>query len=388
MAYELYMGNILCPVTPSKIQLKIKNQNKTMNLVNGTEVNVLKDAGLTEISYDLLLPNVEYPKSLATYKNGFVNAKYFLDEFEKLKTEKKPFIFKLLRTLPSGVALYDTDDIMVSLESYTIKEDARQGLDVVVSITLKQFKPYGTKIVKVIESTASVENVRETSNSPTPSDNPVTTHTVVEGDCLWNIAKMYYGNGSKYTIILEANKDKIANQSLIYPGMVLIIPGATEKSVVVNGSGNNKASAGNTNNSKKSCKVKLTNIGLLKNFGEYKAIGTYNGLNYSKVSNDFSRTFDLNDYLDPYNLNNRYDLTYDLNDFFSTYDVDYGSTLVFEFTPRPNGRVFFIPNTSERRVTWKKTTLPSGVLRCEAKIYNNVTVTASWSARGEAVKFK
>lgn len=226
MAYELYMGNILCPVTPSKIQLKIKNQNKTMNLVNGTEVNVLKDAGLTEISYDLLLPNVEYPKSLATYKNGFVNAKYFLDEFEKLKTEKKPFLFKLLRTLPSGVALYDTDDMMVSLESYTIKEDASQGWDVIVSITLKQYKPYGTKIVKVIESTASIENVRDTSNSPSPTDNPVTTHTVVKGDCLWNIAKMYYGDGSKYPAIIEANKDKMTASGSIYPGQVLIIPGA------------------------------------------------------------------------------------------------------------------------------------------------------------------
>ena len=226
MAYEMYMGNILCPVTPSKIELKIKNQNKTMNLVNGTEVNVLKDAGLTEISYDLLLPNVKY--SFATYKNEFVNAKYFLDEFEKMKIEKKPFIFKLLRTFPTGVALYNTDDMMVSLESYTIKEDASQGFDVVVSIKLKQFKSYGTKIVKVLDGSASVEQSRETSNSPMPSDNPVTTYTVVNGDCLWNIAKKFYGDGSKYYAIYEANKDKIANPSLIYAGQVLTIPGANQ----------------------------------------------------------------------------------------------------------------------------------------------------------------
>ncbi len=385
MAYEMYMGNILCPVTPSKIQLKIKNQNKTMNLVNGTEVNVLKDAGLTEISYDLLLPNVSY--KFATYKSGFVNAKYFLDEFEKLKVEKKPFLFKLLRTFPNGVALYDTDDIMVSLESYTIKEDVKQGFDVMVSITLKQYKSYGTKIVKVLDSdgTASIEEVRETANSPAPTDNPVTTYTVVEGDCLWNIAKAFYGDGSKYPAIIEANKDKITASGLIYPGMVLIIPGATQNGTVVNGSGK---SGNNTKTSKNPCKVKLTNIGLLKNFGEYKAIGTYNGLNYTKVSNDFSRTFDLNDYLDPYNLNNRYDLVYDLNDFYSTFDCDYGSTLVLEFKPRPNGKIFFITNTSDRRVTWKETRLSNGVVRCEAKIYNNVTVTASWSAKGEAIKFK
>ena len=208
MAYEMYMGNILCPVTPSKIQMKIKNQNETMNLANGEEVNILKSAGLTEISYDLLLPNVLYP--FAVYKSEFVGAEYFLNEFEKMKVEKKPFLYKIIRTLPSGKALFNTgdkDNMLVSLEDYTIKEDAKQGFDVVVSIKLKQFRHYGTKIVKVVDGTASVEENRETSNSPT-----VKSHKVVAGDTLWNIAKRYYGDGSKYTLIYEANKDVIGGK--------------------------------------------------------------------------------------------------------------------------------------------------------------------------------
>ena len=228
--YEMYMGNILCPVTPSKLQLKIKNQNKTMNLVNGDEINILKKAGLTEISYDLLLPNVKYPISIARYKSGFVNAKFFLDEFKRMKTEEKPFQWKIIRTLPDGKALFD-NDMTVSLEDYTIKEDAKQGLDVVVSIKLKQFRYYGTKIVKVStpsdetnEVTASVEEVRETNNSPAPSEGSVVTHTVVSGDTLWNIAKKYYGDGSKHPTIYEANKDKIRNPNVIYSGQVLTIP--------------------------------------------------------------------------------------------------------------------------------------------------------------------
>jgi len=49
-------------------------------------------------------------------------------------------------------------------------------------------------------------------------------YTVVKGDCLWNIAKKFYGSGVKYTIIYNANKGIIKNPSLIYPGQVLTIP--------------------------------------------------------------------------------------------------------------------------------------------------------------------
>lgn len=51
-----------------------------------------------------------------------------------------------------------------------------------------------------------------------------TAYTVVKGDCLWNIAKKFYGSGTKYTIIYNANKSIIKNPSLIYPGQVLMIP--------------------------------------------------------------------------------------------------------------------------------------------------------------------
>ena len=50
------------------------------------------------------------------------------------------------------------------------------------------------------------------------------TYTVKKGHCLWNIAKKFYGNGSAYTKIYDANTNKIANPNLIYPGQVFVIP--------------------------------------------------------------------------------------------------------------------------------------------------------------------
>lgn len=228
MAYHLFLGSMLYPVTPSKIDVKIKGQNKTLTLINDTVVNVLKNPGLTEISFDLLLPNVPYRFATYDIKYGFRDASFYLAHMEWLKTSKKPFRFLLTRYMPSGRYLFDTN-MSVSLENYTIKEDAKQGLDVIVSVTLKQYVEYGTKIVKVLTSdgTASIEKTRETENSPAPSENSVKTHTVTGDDTLWNIAKMYYGDGSKYTLIYEANKDKIANPSVIREGQVLTIPGVS-----------------------------------------------------------------------------------------------------------------------------------------------------------------
>lgn len=50
------------------------------------------------------------------------------------------------------------------------------------------------------------------------------TYTVVAGDSLSRIAKRRYGKGSMWKLIYEANRDKIENPDLIYPGQVLRIP--------------------------------------------------------------------------------------------------------------------------------------------------------------------
>jgi len=50
------------------------------------------------------------------------------------------------------------------------------------------------------------------------------THTVVPGDTLSGIARKYYGSAARWPEIFEANKDKIQNPNLIYPGQVFVIP--------------------------------------------------------------------------------------------------------------------------------------------------------------------
>lgn len=216
MAYYFYLDKILLPVTPGKLNTKINGNNKSVMLINEGEINILKKAKLTEVSFDALLPNIKYP--FANYKSGFQNSKYYLGEIEKLKKSQKPFQFIVTRALPSGKLLFDTN-LKVALEDYQIKEDAKDGFDVIVTINLKQYKNYGTKTCKVNGDKISKKQERPSENAPNEKN-----YTIKKGDTLWNVAKKLYGDGEKYKLIYEANKDKIKNPNLVKEGQKLIIP--------------------------------------------------------------------------------------------------------------------------------------------------------------------
>lgn len=222
--YQFYMDDELLPITPGKLKLKINGQNKTINLINGEEVNILNPAGLTDISFEAVFPWASYP--FAQFEHRFRAPDHYLGLLEGLKTSKRPFRFIVIRESPAGDSLFDTN-IAVSLEDYTVSEDVNEGMDILVSINLKQYLHYGTQriTIKEPETTASevaevtVETDRDTSSAP-----QVSTYTVQPGDCLWNIAKKYLGNGSRYTEIYNLNRDKISNPNKISIGQVLTMP--------------------------------------------------------------------------------------------------------------------------------------------------------------------
>jgi hypothetical protein len=54
-------------------------------------------------------------------------------------------------------------------------------------------------------------------------------HTVVEGDCLWDIAGYYYNDPFLWPVIYKANDDSIADPHWIYPGEVFVIPNVPEE---------------------------------------------------------------------------------------------------------------------------------------------------------------
>jgi hypothetical protein len=54
-------------------------------------------------------------------------------------------------------------------------------------------------------------------------------HTVVKGDCLWDIAGYYYNDPFLWPVIYKANEDSIADPHWIYPGEIFVIPNVPEE---------------------------------------------------------------------------------------------------------------------------------------------------------------
>ena len=103
-------------------------------------------------------------------------------------------------------------------EGFKILHVDGRPIRISIQLTLKE---YANKVA-VIDTIPAAKQIGDSVRTAkvTSSD----TYVVVKGDCLWKIAKKFYGSGAQNTRIYNANKDKIKNPNLIYPGQVLTIP--------------------------------------------------------------------------------------------------------------------------------------------------------------------
>ena len=79
--------------------------------------------------------------------------------------------------------------------------------------------------VKKEEKTVSSDGVAQKEIIKEEPEVP-TSYIVRKNDNLWNIAKAIYGKGEKWTVIFEANKEKIKDPNKLKPGLELLIPPA------------------------------------------------------------------------------------------------------------------------------------------------------------------
>ena len=106
---------------------------------------------------------------------------------------------------------------------------------IVSMVCFAEANPFADTTISVSSSKSDVKS-DATPSKETKSENNEEAkvsksleYTVQTGDYLYSIAKKYYGDGSRYNEIIEANKDKypslLTNPALIYTGWTLTLPG-------------------------------------------------------------------------------------------------------------------------------------------------------------------
>jgi len=202
------------PVNPEQIEISTVQANEKYEILKLGQIVIPTHMELREYSFE-----TELPKEVLHYvetTNDFKEASYYLNLFRQWRVDKKP-----IRFIASNNADYEINTLVL-IEDLKVTEKAGEEGDKYISFKLIEYKEFGKKSPVVANN--NIGTVKK--ETVTPGTNPKSSglYIVNKGDCLWNIAKVYYGDGSKYTKIYNANKDKIKNPSLIYPGQKLVIP--------------------------------------------------------------------------------------------------------------------------------------------------------------------
>jgi LysM repeat protein len=240
--YAMYIADakeqVLFPVTPSKLTIKIKNQNKTITLINEGEVNWIKTPGLTDIKIDkLILPMYQnYP--FAIYDKGFKKAEYYLNKLEQWKRSTKPVTFILSRTTPNNrILLFDTN-MTVTIENYEMIEDVENnGLDMAIQLEMKQYEFWGVKKLKVKKKKKATDKAKASKPKKTrKTKQAAKSYTIKSGDTLYGIARKQLNDANKWKSIYTLNKKVIEDAAKkhgrkssseghwIYPGTKINLP--------------------------------------------------------------------------------------------------------------------------------------------------------------------
>ena len=202
--YYVFLDAIFLPVAPEKIEISVPNPNKTVTMVDQGEINILRGKGLKEIKFDMLVPSFKYP--FANYSFGSFSTSQIIARLEYLKEQGKPVYFIVTRCRAGKPAWWT--NLKVSVEDFTVTEDANNGTDVIISINLKEYKEYSTKLATVTKKSdgtvvAKFDNPRSVVGNIAPTANltktieagkTIKSITVDAGKTLYNVVKTTLGS--------------------------------------------------------------------------------------------------------------------------------------------------------------------------------------------------
>ena len=200
------------PVNPEKITIDTSADTNEYRVLNGDKVLIAEGAALDKIKFE-----TEFPETQRNYTNaGFIDAVTWKEMLLSWQINGTP-----VRVIASSDS-NNTINKLVLVTELSIAESAGEEGDMTIGITL-------TEYIEPVKRYVIISDNEIVDSSETGIHNPALgidgkEYVIVSGDTLWGLAKTFYGNGILYTKIYDANKDKISNPNLIYPGQKIIIP--------------------------------------------------------------------------------------------------------------------------------------------------------------------
>ena len=201
------------PVLPAKLNVSSPGKNERVTVLELGEVLLLRKKGLRILSWESFFPVSKAPYTVGQIRDPVS----IVQAIQKARDQKSPVRFLITGT--------DLDcNLRMGIDSFEYEERSGELGDLYYTIKLYEWKDISPKRIVLPEKGEEPVETQEPERPGKPEQTSK-TYTVKPGDCLWNIAKKFYGKGSDYTKIYNANKGKIgSNPNLIYPNQKLIIP--------------------------------------------------------------------------------------------------------------------------------------------------------------------
>ena len=141
-------------------------------------------------------------------------------------------LFVYLDNEPIGEAIADESGLWTFTPSTAVKPGLHvirvDQVDETGKVLARAQTPFEQAAVPLAaQAGASTQQTASATGTTADNSAAVTANgriVVQPGNSLWKIARESYGQGVRYTVIYEANKEQISNPDLIYPGQVFAVP--------------------------------------------------------------------------------------------------------------------------------------------------------------------
>jgi len=216
------------PMLPQEVQAQIENQFYNYSIISVGDISLPSGTSLDAFSWSGILPGES--RKNAPYVREWRDPQAIYKWIEGLKPRvgKNRKLRLLITESPINCDVY--------LNSFTGRPvggygDINYQINFIEAKSLIVSKSGGSGGPNTTSPPLQNQPQQERPSPPQPN-----THTIVSGDNLWSISQRYYGTGTRYTQIYEANKDAIEAEARrrgmqgsnrghwIFPGMVLTIP--------------------------------------------------------------------------------------------------------------------------------------------------------------------